>query len=157
MVVSKVKKITMIIILLVLPVVLTLFITLASFTAPEVEYETVNAYSGYHSILKLKKDRSYSLLITSHRGSQTVEIKDKISNKQMNDIRKTLLANQFTTLGRDLSDYFMEDNSTEKLNVKLGFMRLETEGYGITNKRFRDIVKELEGIITGSEIILERE
>ena len=137
-----------------LPAVLLSAVLFVGYTVssnPKLEYEVFNGYSGYRSILTLEKDRSYTLTVTSQRGLPTKTTAGTITTEQMKSIRNSLWLNGFLTLNRDLSDYPALDNSTERLNVRVGMFRVETGGYGITNKRFRNIVKELETLITSQK------
>ncbi|MDQ6423620.1 hypothetical protein RB620_29855 [Paenibacillus sp. LHD-117] len=117
----------------------------------EIEYEINNGYSGYHSVLHINDDRSYSLMVVGQRGSPSIELIDNLSNRQAQSIRKVYLLNRLLILKKDLSNHSTEDNSIEKLRIKLGFLELETEGYGITNKGFRNIVKPLEELIAAQK------
>ena len=148
-VISSKKKIWIALLVILLSAALFVGYTVSS--NPRLEYEVVNGYSGYHSILTLEKDRSYTLTITPQRGSPTKTTSGTITNEQMKSIRNSLWLNGFLTLNRDLSDYSALDNSTERLNVRVGMFRVETGGYGVTNKRFRNIVKELETLITSQK------
>jgi hypothetical protein len=141
---TKPPKKRNLIILLGFLLIMTTILIYINTSNPKIEYEVVNGYSGYHSILNLNKNKSYSLLLTTQRGSITKKIEGNISNQQMKAIRRALIKNRFITLNNNISDHSVTDNSIEKLKVKLGFLSFGTEGYGITNKRFRDIVEELE-------------
>lgn len=114
---------------------------------PQIKYEVFNAYSGYHAVLMLNQNRDYSLELISNRGQLEKKFSGKLSNHEIRKIKKSLLSNGFITLEEDLSDYSLLDNSTEELHVKLGVLTLSTGGYGISDQRFRKIVKDLESLI----------
>ncbi|GIP17499.1 hypothetical protein J40TS1_31410 [Paenibacillus montaniterrae] len=114
---------------------------------PQIKYEVFNAYSGYHAVLMLNQNSDYSLELISNRGQLEKKFCGKLSNHEIRKIKKSLLSNGFITLEEDLSDYSLLDNSTEELHVKLGVLTLNTGGYGVSDQRFRKIVKDLESLI----------
>ncbi|MFC6333123.1 hypothetical protein ACFP56_10850 [Paenibacillus septentrionalis] len=114
---------------------------------PQLKYEVFNAYSGYHAVLILNQNGDYSLELISNRGQLKKEFSGKLSDHEITEMKRSLLSNIFITLEEDLSDYSLLDNSTEELDVKLGVLTLNTGGYGVSNQRFRKIVKDLESLI----------
>lgn len=114
---------------------------------PQIKYEVFNAYSGYHAVFILNQNGNYSLNLISNRGQLEKEFSGELSSHEMIGIKKALMSNLFITLEEDLSDHSILDLSTEKLNVKLGVFTLESGGYGVSDQRFREIVRELETLI----------
>lgn len=141
------KKAIVLISLLIVISVIALPLLSIRLAVPQIEYSNVNGYAGYQAILILDKDKSYSLALTPHRGAQAIEINGRITNAQLRDIRSALIRNRFFTLAADLSNHHVLDNSTEELHVKLGFLKVETVGYGISDPSFRAIAAELEKLV----------